>query len=383
VVWLDGVRGAAAMFVVLHHMWLRVWPQFPDDAGPWWLGWLLYGHLAVAVFIVVSGFSLGLAPIRDGGRLRGGMRRFLRRRAWRILPPYWAALVLSMVVTAAFLHPYLGAGQLVKAFTVHTLLVQDMIGSQSPNGAFWSIAVEWQIYFVFPLILWVGRARGTESAVAVTLIAVLAANAASGLGAPLDKIAHLTPQFLALFAFGVLAVELALRPQAARLLRPLGLTATATLAALVAFALVHGSRWMVERYFYVDLLFGFAVACALCVLMGGGWRLVRAVLSTRTSLRLGAVSYSIYLVHEPIVGLLYQGIHPLHLPAVARFGLFAALGVPAVLVLSYGFHLVFEAPFLRHRSLRAFETLPLPWIRFRGTKPAPAPVELAAAPHDA
>src|ERR1700760_753689 len=86
VLWLDGVRGAAAMFVVFHHMWLAVWPAFPSNIGPWWLGWLLYGHLAVAIFIVVSGFSLALAPLSNGGRLRGGTRRFIRRRAGRILP---------------------------------------------------------------------------------------------------------------------------------------------------------------------------------------------------------------------------------------------------------------------------------------------------------
>ena len=64
--WLDSIRGAAALFVVLHHTWLSVWPSYPRTTGPSWLGWLLYGHLAVAVFIVVSGFSLSLAPVRRG-----------------------------------------------------------------------------------------------------------------------------------------------------------------------------------------------------------------------------------------------------------------------------------------------------------------------------
>src|SRR5215218_5265657 len=106
--WLDGIRAGAALFVVLHHMWLAVWPSFPSNAGPWWVGWLLYGHLAVAVFIVVSGFSLALAPLRHGARLNGGVPRFVRRRAWRILPAYWAALVLSTIVTGAIVEPDLG-----------------------------------------------------------------------------------------------------------------------------------------------------------------------------------------------------------------------------------------------------------------------------------
>src|SRR5919109_3936684 len=144
------------MFVVLHHMCLATWPSFPRNAGPWWLGWLLYGHMAVAVFIVVSGFSLALVPLSNGGRLPGGVRRFVRRRAWRILPAYWAALILSIVVTAYLLRPDLDAAAIGKSFVVHGLLLQDVVGSVPPNGALWSIAVEWQIYFVFPLILWLG-----------------------------------------------------------------------------------------------------------------------------------------------------------------------------------------------------------------------------------
>ena len=130
------------MFVVLHHVWLATWPDFPHDDGPWFLGWLVYGHLAVAVFIVVSGFSLALAPMRDNGRLQGGVSRFVRRRAWRILPAYWAALIFSTLITAYLLRPDLGATDVSKALAVHGLLLQDVVGSQTPNGAFWSIAVE-------------------------------------------------------------------------------------------------------------------------------------------------------------------------------------------------------------------------------------------------
>src|SRR3954470_8658102 len=80
--WLDGVRGGAATFVVLHHMWLAAWPGYPRNIGPWWLGWLLYGHLAVAVFIVVSGFSLALAPMRNGRPLPRGPRPLRPRAGW-------------------------------------------------------------------------------------------------------------------------------------------------------------------------------------------------------------------------------------------------------------------------------------------------------------
>jgi peptidoglycan/LPS O-acetylase OafA/YrhL len=355
------------MFVVLHHMWLTAWPGFPSNTGPWWLGWLLYGHMAVAVFIVVSGFSLALVPMRNGGRLAGGTRRFVRRRAWRILPAYWAALVLSIVVTAVLLQPQLGAGEVGKAFTVHGLLLQDVVGSATPNGALWSIAVEWQIYFVFPLILLLGRWTTLSTAVLITAAVVLAGHELATTGAPFDKINHLTPQFLVLFAMGVLAVQLG-RERAASVRRPLAALALAVFVTFVAVAVSKGSEWMVGHFFWMDLLFGLGVACLLTVLYAGGGLRVRGVLASRTAIWLGLFSYSIYLVHDPIVSVLSKyAFGPLDLSPLATFGLTLVLGLPVILALCYGFHLLFEAPFLRHRDFSALRTLPvvrlIPWRR--------------------
>jgi peptidoglycan/LPS O-acetylase OafA/YrhL len=349
--WLDGIRGAAAVFVVLHHMWLTAYPGFPSDNGPWWLGWLLYGHMAVAVFIVVSGFSLALVPINNGGKLPGGMRRFVRRRAWRILPAYWAALILSIVLTAGLIRPDLGAASIGRTFAVHGLLLQDMVGSDTPNGALWSIAVEWQIYFVFPLILLVGRFTRPAIAVALTAVAVLAAHTVASVGSPFDKIDHVTPQFLALFALGVLAVHLGTGERGAALRRPLAALALGAFAAFVALAVIEGSEWVVANFFWMDLLFGVGVAGALTLMYAGGAARARRLLASRIAIFLGLFSYSIYLIHDPLLSVLsHYAFGPLGLPPLAMFAVTLAVGFPLILAACYGFHLVFEAPFLRHRD---------------------------------
>ena len=94
---LDGIRGLAALFVVLHHSYLMAFPGFPETHAPAWTGFLLYGHFAVVVFIVLSGFSLAVSPARNGWRL-DSLAKFARRRAWRILPPYWPALLFLLLV---------------------------------------------------------------------------------------------------------------------------------------------------------------------------------------------------------------------------------------------------------------------------------------------
>ena len=358
--WLDGIRAAAAMFVVLHHMWLAVWPQFPRNMGPWWVGWLLYGHLAVAAFIVVSGFSLALAPMRNGASLSGGTKRFVSRRAWRIVPPYWAALIMSTIITAMILQPSVGAGVMAKGFVVHGLLLQDVVGSFTPNGAFWSIAVEWQIYFVFPLILLLGRKTSLGKAVLFTVALVIVAQEIAGTGSPLNKIHHLSPQFLALFALGMLAVSLGQGDRGASLRRPLTAAGLLALGAFVVLAVLEGSVWVVSQFFWIDILFGAGLACLLAVMFADGLPRMRAVFASRVAVAVGLFSYSIYLVHGPVVGVIYHKIvYPIHLSPLATFATLLAIGIPCVLLICYGFHLMFEAPFLRARDRSAFRAMPI------------------------
>ena len=97
---LDGLRGLAALYVLLYHASLRAGvlaaaaPAQPVAKAISVLHFCLlgYGHLAVAVFIVLSGYCLMLPVARtEGAVLPGGALAFIQRRARRILPPYYAA----------------------------------------------------------------------------------------------------------------------------------------------------------------------------------------------------------------------------------------------------------------------------------------------------
>src|SRR5205085_10835256 len=92
---LDGVRGLAALYVVVNHIFLRAFPGYPADTAPFWAAWFIYGRFAVVVFIVLSGLSLSLAPARSAWRL-DAVSRFAPPRAGRILPPSWPALRFSL-----------------------------------------------------------------------------------------------------------------------------------------------------------------------------------------------------------------------------------------------------------------------------------------------
>ena len=92
---LVGIRELAALFVVMNHIFLRAWPGYPVDPAPFWA----LVHLRAVRGDRVHRAVRLLAGRRAGALAGGGSTRvagFARRRAWRILPPYWAALAFSL-----------------------------------------------------------------------------------------------------------------------------------------------------------------------------------------------------------------------------------------------------------------------------------------------
>ncbi|WP_240506868.1 acyltransferase family protein [Thermoactinospora rubra] len=377
---MDGIRAVAALYVALHHMWLGVWQGYPANDGPWWVGWLAYGHLGVAVFIVLSGFSLAIEPGRNDQRLVGGARRFFRRRAWRIVPTYWAAIALSCLLLLVRDEKILGHDGAVlgeqpvtlKGVIVHGLLLQDVIGSESPNGAFWSIAIEWQIYFLFPILLVLLRRTGLAVLVASVTALVLATQLLAVNVALFEPLLNLVPQFLALFVFGMAGAQVLSRPPGARF-APLALaTAGLGAAVLVAWFWAAGSAAVIPRYFWIDLAVGALTALLLAGLATMRSDRLRALFEVRFLRWTGRFSYSVYLVHAPILGIVWQfGVVPLGLSPVPAFLAIVLAGTPAIILGSWLFAQAFEEPVLRHRSWGALRAALV--TRIKGSR-EPAPV---------
>src|SRR3712207_3890082 len=101
-----------------------------------------------------------LPVVQANGELRGGLLAYLRRRAVRILPPYYAALVFSLLLlkltNAIAVSPSPQSDDfrldvvVSHIFLVHNLHKAWIYGIDPPM---WNVAVEWQIYFLFPLVL--------------------------------------------------------------------------------------------------------------------------------------------------------------------------------------------------------------------------------------
>ncbi len=369
---LDGIRGVAALFVMLHHCWLLSFPGYPAITGPGWLGWLLYGHFAVVVFIVLSGFSLAVSPARSEWRL-GGVRRFARRRAWRILPPYWAALAFSLLIAWTVVGQPGAASPTIKSVAVYGLLLQDIFGAPTPNGAFWSIAVEAQLYLTFPLLLLILRRAGTVAMLAAVTVVV----AAIGLLAPsvplVQLLIRLTPQFAVLFAVGVVAAGVLSADERVRRL-PWHWGALLTAVPVFVVIAVQGSVWTVGNYFWVDIALGPAVGLLLAAVATGRPVPLVRLLDLRPIRSLGSFSYTLYLIHAPIVVMVHQLIvAPRVAAGLPSFLLTLAVAVPVALVTARLFAAVFELPFQRYRSWPALREAARARLTRTGATTGPTP----------
>jgi peptidoglycan/LPS O-acetylase OafA/YrhL len=351
---LNGIRGLAALYVVAYHIFLRAWPGYPGASRPpFWMLWLSFGRAAVAVFIVLSGFSLGLGPARSGWRLKS-IAVYARRRAWRILPPYWAALGFSLVMTWYVLAQPGWAVPNGKSVVVYGLLVQDVFAVGSPNRAFWSIAVEAQLYVLLPFLLVLIRRvsvtamLGLVAAVVVT-IGVLGPHIAL-MNTALVKF---TPDLAVLFAVGLLAAGIVSAGEHARS-RPWAGYALAAAAPPIALMVAKGSAWSYFSLFWLDLAWVPAIGCFLAAVATSRPRIVVRFLDSRMLRSLGSCSYSLYLTHLPIViavsyGLLLGRV-PVGLPA---FFVLAAILLPVTVCFARLFAAAFEIPFQRHRGWTA------------------------------
>jgi peptidoglycan/LPS O-acetylase OafA/YrhL len=364
---LDGIRGLAALYVVINHVFLRAFPGYPVDHAPFWAGWFIYGRFAVVVFIVLSGFSLALSPARHGWRL-DAVSRFAVRRARRILPPYWAALAFSLAV-AWLIVPQPGNGVPdAKSVLVNGLLVQNVVGAHSPNAAFWSMAVEAQLYIAFPLLLLMVRRWSAIVMVATVALVIAAVGIFGPHIARLDTfVIQSPPDLAALFAVGVLAAGI-VGASSVRRSWPWPQLALAAAMPVLVTVWWQGSVWTLDHLYWVDLALGPAIACLLAGLATGRPLPLSRVLDTRPMRSLGSFSYSLYLTHAPIVAIVCERIVARRVPEGAPFFLVSlAVVLPLTIGFAWGFSTVFEAPFRQRRNVS------------EPARPLPSPAEGALA----
>lgn len=283
-------KGMACIVIIWHH--LAFYGPMSDIAlplAPGLISWLYdHGRMAVQVFLVLGGYlaAASLAPQGVARFDRAGSA--IARRFVRLVVPYAVALLLTVVVSAlvrSFMsHPSVPDEPTLAQLLAHALLLHDIVGESALSAGVWYVAIDFQLFALSVLVLaglralpgaWARRhaawlAQGTV--VAGTAASLWMFNRMAGL----DVWAI---YFVGAYGLGMLAYW-AVRAPAAQ-----GWLAVMVMLGGVALALDYRGRVAV------------ALVTALCLVVALRSARARSWAGVAPLVRVGQMSYSIFLVH--------------------------------------------------------------------------------------
>lgn len=356
---LDGLRGIAVLLVIFFHLQAVDLAAFHPAIGAA-LRPFRYGYTGVNLFLVLSGFCLTHSMIQRGRAGRPpSYPAYLASRWRRIAPPYYAAMALYLAIplaAAALGRPAAVSGRYLtwRQVAVHAAFLHGLWGDTlyAINTPFWSLSLEFQFYLLLPPLMAIASRLGPAAMVGLVAAATIAFRAAlAGLSPAGDHLANgLFLGRLTEFALGVLVAwwynhRAAGRPRSA----PPWLLASA--ACLVGGAAAQGGVAGAAS----DYAFGAGYALLIVAVLVGvdsGPRF-RRVFESPWLVRVGLISYSLYLCHSLVIERSVQ----LYLGSARGAGPVADLAAIAaifalVLLAGWAFHVSVERRFLTKRPAR-------------------------------
>jgi peptidoglycan/LPS O-acetylase OafA/YrhL len=356
--YLDGIRGIAILAVFLFHSltaafgydklpWSGMFRDFTGSRSFLLLYPISYGFAGVSLFFVISGFCIHLSHQQSSDK---GWLCFLNRRFFRIYPPYILAVFFFY-----FLWPWgpprphdmSGLVQvLAHVFSVHNFSDGFFYGI---NPSFWSIAVEIQLYAVYPLLLLMVRRLGWAKALVIAAVFEFSIRAMSSFrgvyfGDDLPRFITASPfAYWLSWSLGAYLAECHLKQRASRLFS-FRFDLVALLCLLAPFFKPTAP--------FAFPLFAWLTAIAISRFMTHRWpaperqgRILSACWSHLSFL--GLVSYSFYLFHQPIIelttGALKRILVGVHLHPLIKY-LICISWYPFVLIFAYAVYRFIEQP---------------------------------------
>ena len=341
---LDGLRGVAVILVIIFH------------SG---LSWLPGGFLGVSVFFTLSGFlitSLLINECENTGRI--DLKSFWGRRLRRLAP---ASLVViaGVIGLASRLSTSIEASRIKGDAISATLYFSnwqfiysghsygELFAAPSPLQHLWSLSIEEQLYVIVPVVIAGLFALGLRRRATgyVFLVAVAASTIATMFTNSHELIyygTHTRAAELLLGAalaclFGQRIEKLAVNQ--AKSLSTLYIVPIVGVVVLSRFSSVD-SPWVYSGA--LTAFAGLSVICLIAAIQAGP---VRSFLSWSPLVRVGEVSYGLYLIHWPVI--VWLNSERVDLQPTALFG----VQVIVMVILTVASYWLIEQPIRRRKVL--------------------------------
>ncbi|RAU47314.1 MULTISPECIES: acyltransferase [unclassified Pseudomonas] len=324
--YLDALRGIAALMVVLTHLYL------PVVGHVWVFDYLIDpGKLGVLWFFMISGVVIpySLKPGPDGAQ------RFLVSRFMRLYPAYWLSLLVFIVILKLTGAPLPSLAQIAANLT----MVQAALGFDDVIGLYWTLFIE-LVFYALCLALFLGGKLYDQTFRTRCSLAFLVMALAMGVMRALTerKLPVALPLALSLMFFGSVWRQWLLAEHSNELTRNLKTLLIAFTVVLPPTLFMAYSKDMGNGETWGRYCFTYAVAISSFLVLTRSVRLDHPAL-----VWLGAVSYSLYLLH-PSMGMLAEWLLNNTGASALVIALFATLLTLGASHLS--FHFV-ESPFIQ------------------------------------
>ena len=288
---IDGIRCIAVLSVLFYHFEYKAIPG---------------GFVGVDIFFVISGFLITRLLLADVKRDNFDFRRFYMRRIRRLAPALIATLVLTFIVAGAVLTPahfqrFSGAS-LASLFSVSNVYFWsesgyfDAAGGLKPLLHTWSLSVEEQFYMIWPALLFLLRASSAYRIAAVFASLFVLSLAAAWWGSTHIPSAAFFLMPFRVYEFAIGAV-LALLP----LTRWRGHTWNEIMVAAGLVLAFVGFTQFSKTTAFPDINALLPCSAAALLIAFGTSPILGCLLRNPFSIFIGRISYSLYLVHWPVV----------------------------------------------------------------------------------
>ncbi len=337
---LDGIRAVSFLIVFVAH------------AG---LGQVIPGGLGVTIFFFLSGYLITtLLRMEYDKTDQVNFRQFYVRRMMRIFPPFYLVLVVATALTAAGivggqLRPLAVLSQLFYLNNYYVIATGGFEGFAPGTGIYWSLAVEEHFYLVFPFVYLLlrrvfpdGRRQALVLGAACVAVLIWRCVLVYGLGSTMERTYVATDTRIDSILFGcILAVfgnpmldKISVSPQRTLFLWvPLGL-------GTLLFSLIYRNDAFRETFRYT--LQGLAfLPLFIAAIRFPTWPLFSWLNNSWMRL-MGALSYSLYLVHQVVLAIVE---HYVPLPLLAQ----GLIGLALSYMIAYAMYRAVEQPLARLR----------------------------------
>ncbi len=310
---LDGLRGIAVLLVLWYHVWEISWLpaplpslQFIPETGFAGVDLFFYISGFVIVYPFVKALARGETPPTWG--------HFAYRRAIKIVPSY----VLSIVVVIAIGYAHFAnAAEALRDIGTHLLFIHTWWGSTygSINGVLWTLAVEVEFYAIFPL-LWLAFKRYpwlTAGAMVGFSLLYRAHAAQCCYHTSMELLVYNLPGYLDIFAAGMISALLFVRRRDRQSRWAAPLATIAAVAGFVMLVMLLQNLWSMrtaDEWSTAWQIQNRTLVAAAFTLMGLGSLLAvpawQRLLANPLLLFFAAISYNLYLYHQPLARLLLK-----------------------------------------------------------------------------